>query len=206
MAEIAVTINSTTPDDYAARINRVKGFARRIHVDISDGQFSPVKSVGLAQAYGINGVALDLHLMVNHPEQQLENVLALKPALVIVHSEAEGDIKHVLEQCRQLGIKTGIAILAATTVDHILDLLPLVDHVLVFTGDLGHNGGVMDEGCLPKISAIKARAKVEVGVDGGVNTETGALAIAAGADVLDVGSFVHEAANPKQAYAQLEAL
>jgi ribulose-phosphate 3-epimerase len=206
MAIVVPTILASDPAGYAGRINRVQSFAKRIHIDISDGEFAPVKSVGLAQAYGIEGVELDLHLMINHPESQLENILALKPNLVIVHIEAEGDIKQVLEQCRQLGIKTGVAVLPATTVDHVRDILPLVDHVLVFAGNLGHNGGVMDESCLPKIAAIKAQATVEVGIDGGVNIETGKRAVAAGADVLDVGSFIHDAASPKQAFAQLEAL
>lgn len=206
MAIVAPTILATTPDDYAARIDRVKPFAKRIHIDISDGQFSPVKSVGLAQAYGVEGAQLDLHLMIHHPENQIENILALKPNLVIVHAEAEGDISQVLDRCRELGIKTGVAILPHTTVDHIRDLLPRVDHVLIFAGDLGHNGGVMDEACLPKISAVKAQANVEVGIDGGVNAETGSKAIKAGVDVLDTGAFVHDAKDPQAAYSKLEAL
>jgi ribulose-phosphate 3-epimerase len=206
MTGVAVTILATDPTDFAARIKRIQGFAKRIHVDIADGQFTPTKSIGLAQAYGVPGAQLDLHLMINHPEAQIDNALALKPDLIIVHAEAEGDVRGVLEQCHTLGIKAGLAILPQTPVDAIKDLLPLADHLLIFTGNLGHNGGVMQTKCLDKITEIKRQSKAEIGVDGGVNLETGKLAVEADADVLDTGSFVHNAANPQKAYEELEAL
>ncbi len=207
MAIVAPTILATDPADFAARIDRVKPFAKRIHIDISDGEFSPIKTIGLAQAYGVPGAALDLHLMINHPEAQIDNALALKPDLIIVHFEAQGDVKSVLEKVRELDIKTGLAILPGTEVEAIRDLLPLVDHVLIFAGNLGYNGGVMDTECLDKISPLKQiNPGLEIGIDGGVTADTGKLAVTAGASVLDSGSYIHDAPSPKQAYEELEAL
>jgi len=206
MADVAVTILATDPTDFADRIQRVKAFAKRVHVDISDGRFAPTKTIGLAQAYGVTGAQFDLHLMIEYPETQMDNALALKPDLIIVHAEAKGDLRGVLEQCHTLGIKAGVAILPQTPIEAVKDLLPLADHVLIFTGSLGHNGGVMQKDCLMKIAEVKQSSKAEIGVDGGVNLETGVLAVAAGADVLDSGSFIHDASSPGKAYADLEAL
>src|SRR4051812_25099976 len=91
MASVAPTINSTTPEDYARRINNVKGFATRLHVDVGDGVFTGVKTIGLSQVYDIDGVPLDLHLMMAHPESQIENIVSIQPRLVIVHFEADFD-------------------------------------------------------------------------------------------------------------------
>src|SRR5665213_2659826 len=79
MADVAVTILATDPTDFADRIQRVKAFAKRVHVDISDGRFAPTKTIGLAQAYGVTGAQFDLHLMIEYPETQMDNALALKP-------------------------------------------------------------------------------------------------------------------------------
>ncbi len=208
MAEVAVTIDADTPADFAARIDRVKGFAKRIHVDISDGVFAPHKTIGLSQAYGIEGAELDLHMMVEYPESQIEKMLAFEPNLVILHFEsAGGHLKEVFSQLKAVGIRTGLAIEHDTTIEQVKDWLPDLDHLLVFTGKLGFNGGEMRVDCLDKIAAAKIfNPNLEVGVDGGVNQETARYALAAGADVLDTGSFVHEAVDPEAAYIGLEAL
>src|SRR5476651_2310970 len=88
MASVAPTINATTPDDYARRINNVKPFATRLHIDVGDGVFTSVKTVGLSQVYDIDNFPFDLHLMMTHPESQIENIISLQPKLVIVHFEA----------------------------------------------------------------------------------------------------------------------
>lgn len=208
MAKVAVTIDADTPADFAARIDRVKPFVKRVHIDISDGVFAPHKTIGLSQAYGIEGAELDLHLMVEYPESQIEKILAFQPKLVILHFESEGGhLKEVFRQLREVGICTGLAIKQDTTVEQVKDWLPEIDHLLVFTGKLGFNGGEMHVDCLDKIAQAKAiNPNLEVGVDGGVNQETARYALAAGADVLDAGSFVHESADPEAAYIGLEAL
>jgi ribulose-phosphate 3-epimerase len=85
MASVAPTINAMTPEDYARRINNVKPFAKRLHIDVGDGVFTDVKTVGLSQVYDIDGVPFDLHLMMTHPEGHMEDICALQPQLVIKH-------------------------------------------------------------------------------------------------------------------------
>jgi ribulose-phosphate 3-epimerase len=97
-----------------------------------------------------------------------------------------------------MDIKVGMAINVETTIEQVRSLLPSIDHLVVFTGRLGHNGGEFRADCLEKISQARAiNPGLEIAVDGGLNQETGRLAIEAGADVLDVGSFIHDAKDPK---------
>jgi ribulose-phosphate 3-epimerase len=207
MAEVVPTILSTTRDDYEVRFRRVKGFAKRIHVDISDGKFTDTVTVGLGDVEVSDGMIVDLHLMVSDPERAIETVVELKPSLVIVHFEADGEHDEIFETLHEAGIKAGLAILPETSVDEVAELLGLVDHLLVFTGTLGHNGGSFRANCLTKIAQARAiNSDLEIAVDGGVDDVTGAEAVTAGADVLDCGAFIHNASDPEAAYRKLDIL
>jgi ribulose-phosphate 3-epimerase len=207
MASIAPTINATTPEDYARRIDNVKGFATRLHIDVGDGVFTDVKTVGLTQVYDIDGVPFDLHLMMTHPEGQMENICALQPQLVITHFEAPFDREAFYKQLRDVDIKVGMAINVETTIEQVRDILPTINHLVVFTGKLGHNGGEFRADCLEKIGQARAiNPDLEIAVDGGLNQETARKAVEAGANLLDVGSFIHDSADPEIAYIAVEAI
>jgi ribulose-phosphate 3-epimerase len=207
MASVAPTILAATPAEFAQRVNRVKPFAKRLHVDVCDGVFIDTKTVGLTQVYDIDGIPLDLHLMMDHPEGQLEHIADLQPDLVIVHYESQVDREPFFKALRDMSIKVGLAINPETTIDQVKDELPGLDHLLVFTGRLGHNGGEFRTDCLDKIGQARELCPdLEIGVDGGVDQETGRMAIEAGANLLDCGSFIHEAADPEIAYIALAAI
>jgi ribulose-phosphate 3-epimerase len=207
MASVAPTINATSSEDYARRINNVKGIAKRLHIDVSDGVFDDTKTCGLTQVYDIDGVPFDLHLMMVHPESQIEHIIDLQPQLVIVHFEAPFDREPFFKELRTMEIKIGLAIQAETTIEQVKELLPLIDHLLVFTGKLGHNGGEFRADCLEKIGQARIiNPDLEIGVDGGLNQETARLAVEAGADLLDVGSFIHDADDPEIAYIAIDAI
>jgi ribulose-phosphate 3-epimerase len=207
MASVAPTINATTPADYARRIDNVKPFAKRLHIDVGDGVFTDVKTVGLSQVYDIDGVPFDLHLMMVHPEGKFEDICALQPALVITHFEAPFDHEAFFKELRSVDIKVGLAINVETTIEQVKDLLPAIDHLIVFTGKLGHNGGEFRADCLEKIGQARAlNPELEIAVDGGLNQETARLAIEAGANLLDVGSFIQDADDPEIAYIAVEAI
>lgn len=207
MASVAPTINATTPEDYARRIDNIKPFATRMHIDVGDGVFTEVKTVGLSQVYDIDGVPFDLHLMMTHPESQIENIISLQPRLVIVHFEAPFDREAFFKTLREMDIQVGLAINVETTIEQVRDILPTINHLMVFTGRLGHNGGEFRADCLEKIAQARAiNPDLEIGVDGGLNQETSRLAVEAGANVLDVGSFIHDADDPEIAYIAVQAI
>jgi ribulose-phosphate 3-epimerase len=208
MPTVAPTINATDPADYSQRINNIKSLGiQRLHIDVGDGVFTDVRTVGLSQVYDIDGVPIDLHLMMVHPEGQIENICAVSPQLVITHFEAPFDHEAFFKQLREFDIKVGLAVNVETTIEQVKDLLPIIDHLLVFTGKLGHNGGEFRADCLEKIGqARELNSELEIAVDGGLNQETGRKAIEAGADVLDVGSFIHDANDPEIAYIAMQAI
>jgi ribulose-phosphate 3-epimerase len=92
-------------------------------------------------------------------------------------------------------------------IEQVEDILPTIDHLLVFTGKLGHNGGEFRADCLEKIEQARAiNPNLEIGVDGGLNQETSRLAVEAGANLLDVGSFIHDAEDPEISYVAVQAI
>lgn len=172
MAEIVPTILVATPGEYHERLEEVKPFARRIHVDITDGQFAPSQTINLAQVYVPEGVELDIHLMVNNPLEYLESAIALKPALIIIHAEAGENHRQCVKEIQSFGIDAGIALLAESQIEDHAELLKQADHCLIFTGKLGHSGGIFDTKQLHKLAEAKAlNADIETSVDGGVNHE-----------------------------------
>lgn len=205
VAEVAVAILARTPAEYEAAMTRVEGIATRLHIDYSDGVFADGKTIGLPQIYSSTNATFDLHLMMNRPEDSLEQIISLQPDLAIIHFEAEGDHQKTLSQLRQAGIRTGIAVLPQTLSAQIEPLIDGLDHVLVFTGShLGFGGGDFLPKVLGKIAQLKKiKPSLEIGVDGGINQQTAQLAISAGADILVSGSFIHASSDPTVAYEAL---
>jgi ribulose-phosphate 3-epimerase len=86
-------------------------------------------------------------------------------------------------------------------------VLSTIDHLVVFTGKLGHNGGEFRADCLEKIAQARAiNPNLEIAVDGGLDQRTARLAVEAGANLLDVGSFIHDADDPEIAYIAIQAI
>ena len=207
MANVAPTILSYSRDDFKARIDLVKAFATRLHIDICDGSFVPMKTIGLAQVYTVNSIPFDLHLMIDNPESQVETIISLKPELVIAHFEAKADLAKLFFDLRAVHIKVGLAILFDTTIEEVAQLLPKIDHLLIFTGTLGKNGGTFTPEVLSKIAEARAvNTQLEIAVDGGVNLDAAKQAVEAGADVIDCGSYIHDAASPVEAFNSLRDL
>jgi ribulose-phosphate 3-epimerase len=205
MAVICPTVTATDTTQYREQLELLQSFARRIHLDFMDGQFAPVRSIGLRDAFWQPGPIIDLHLMFQRPLEQLEVVISMQPHMVIIHAEAEQTVDF-LRELSGLGIKRGIALLPETPPTAIERLLPLLDHVLIFSGNLGHFGGKADLHLLHKIAVLKRlKPSLEIGWDGGINAENAVDLAVSGIDVLNVGGFIQHAKDPEAAYDTLEA-
>lgn len=204
MSVICPCVTATDAHAYREQMARVAPFAKRVHIDFSDGELAPVKLVNPIQAYWPDGVLADLHLMLKHPQEHVETLISLKPNLVIFHAEAEGDLLGFLRQLRAVNIKVGVALLQQTTAEAAHDLIADADHALVFSGDLGHFGGVADLTLLKKVADIRAiNANIEVGWDGGVTPDNVASLCLGGVEVLNAGGHIQKAPDPQEAYATL---
>lgn len=207
MSQICPTITACSPEEYAAQIERIEKFASRVQIDITDGIFAQPATVNLNQVYAPESWQTDLHLMIQKPLAWLEAAIALSPNLVIFHAEADCDILALAEHLKKFNIKTGIALLPETSVTSVSDFLPKLDHVLIFAGKLGSQGGRADLAQLDKVAEIREIVpKIEIGWDGGVNLKNVAEIFSAGIDVINVGSAIQGAEDPAKIYDNLQKI
>lgn len=204
MSVIAPAILAESPDDYKAQIERVHGFAERIHIDICDGEFAPTFTVGAAQVWWPQEWITDIHAMVARPSEHLETLIALKPNMIIFHAEVQEDIVPVLQHVKKFGIKAGLALLKTTVPSVVAGAIQQADHVMIFSGELGRHGGTASLMQLEKIRLIKAiKPDVEIGWDGGVNVENAYSLAQGGVEVLNVGGTLAQADDAKAIYGTL---
>jgi ribulose-phosphate 3-epimerase len=205
MNQIVPTITATNAQEYREQMARISSFAKRVHIDFCDGQFAPVRLVNPIQAYWPDGVVADLHLMLVNPLEQLETVISLRPDLAIVQAESQGDLLAMMRQLKAVGIKAGVAFLQQTDPAPYAPLIAEADHVLIFSGILGHQGGsTADMSLLNKVASVRAiNATVEVAWDGGVNVSNASQLVFGGVEVLNVGGEIQHAEDPAKAYDEL---
>ncbi|MGZ6005435.1 MAG: ribulose-phosphate 3-epimerase [Candidatus Saccharimonadales bacterium] len=207
MAVICPTITAGSSHSFRVQMERVAHFSRRLHLDVMDKTFTPHQSVALAQVWWPVGVQADLHIMYKNPGDYIDTIINLKPESVIIHAEADGDFHAFHARMKTAGIKIGLALLNQTAVSEIEPVLGLVDHVLIFSGDLGSFGGRADLELLDKVKQLKSKKpNIEIGWDGGINQHNVQQLAAGGVDVLNVGGFIQRSEHPDKAYATLEAL
>lgn len=205
-AVVCPTVTAQTTKEFRNQLERIHAFSERIHLDFMDGIFAPTTSIPLTKAWWQPGPIIDLHIMYKQPMNELENIIMLQPHLVIIHAEAEG-VLDFLKELDGMGIKKGIALLQHTPVNAIAALLPQLDHVLLFSGELGHFGGTADVGLLRKADVLRRTyPNIEIGWDGGINDQNALTLAEGGIDVLNVGGFIQKSNNPEHAYAKLKSL
>lgn len=200
---VCPAILTDDPVVYKLQVEQSLDYAHRLHIDLSDGEFAPNKLIAIEDVWWPGGVRADLHVMYQRPFDHLEALVALGPQLVIVHAEAEGDFMSFAETLHHHGIEAGVALLPETPVEAIRPALELIDHVLIFSGSLGHFGGHADLSLLEKAKQLREfKPTLEIGWDGGVNDQNAAEIARGGVDVLNAGGYLH-GKNPKQAYENL---
>lgn len=208
MSVICPTVTPTTADPhvYREQIERVARLSDRVQIDLMDGDFAPNKNTNPIQVWWPENVHPDIHLMYRRPVEQIETLVSLRPAMVIIHAEAEGDLAGMIKHLQKLGIKAGVALLKKTQPNEAAELIAIADHVLIFSGELGFFGGQVDLAMLEKVASIKAiNPTIEIGWDGGANESNVASLAQGGIDVINVGGAIQRATNPQTAYDTLVA-
>lgn len=204
-ATICPTVTTDDPGVYKLQVEQTLKYAHRIHIDLADGVFTN-KLIEVEDVWWPGGVRADLHVMYERPFAHADALIALRPQLIIVHAEAEGSFRAFAAQAHHFGIEVGVALLPETPVDDIEPALDVIDHVLIFSGHLGHFGGHADLGLLDKARRLKElKPRIELGWDGGVNDQNARALAEGGIDVLNAGGYLHGATAPEVAYAKLKA-
>jgi ribulose-phosphate 3-epimerase len=201
MAVIVPTIMVETLEQFQEASERIAPFARRLHIDISDGEFAPTFLLPADQMYWPSEWEIDIHAMVARPSEQLQQLISMKPSLIIIHSEVDEDINQLIADIKQAGIKAGLALLKPTVPATVADAIKAADHVMIFSGELGKFGGTASMMQLEKVRLVKAiNPRAEIGWDGGVNIENAYTLTQGGVDVLNSGGLFANAANPAETY------
>lgn len=207
MSEVSIcpTITANGSHDYRIQVDRVRPFAKRIHIDLMDGLFAPTKSPELGHIWWHRETIADIHLMYRHPMREMNLLVDLRPSLVIVHYEAELHHQEFVKVMHSAGIKAGLAILKDTKLESALPIAKLYNHVLVFSGHLGYHGGEADLKLTERVKKIRQTyPDKEIAWDGGINDVNAKALVESGVDVLNVGGFIQDSKDPKEAYAKLE--
>lgn len=206
MSVIVPAITVETLDQYRDEITKIQTFTRRVHIDISDGEFAPTFLLSEAQLYWPEGFEVDVHAMVMRPSEHLAQLIALKPSMVILHAEAQENILPYIDTLKQAGIRAGVGLLKTTVPQTVEEAIKAADHVMLFSGDLGKHGGTASMMQLEKLRLVKKiNPAVEIGWDGGVKLDNAYTLSRGGVDVLNVGGEIASAVDPANVYNRLVA-
>ncbi|HZG71713.1 MAG TPA: ribulose-phosphate 3-epimerase [Chondromyces sp.] len=208
MVKIAPSILSADFSKLGEEIRDVEaGGADYIHVDVMDGHFVPNITIGPLVVEAIRPVTklpLDVHLMIDNPDQYIETFAKAGADYLTVHVEACKHLHRTIQLIRSHGVKPGVVLNPATPVESIQHIIDDVEMVLLMTVNPGFGGQSFIQSVLPKIRKVREMAEerglsIEIEVDGGVNTETAKLCAEAGANVLVAGSAIYNKEDRQQA-------
>jgi ribulose-phosphate 3-epimerase len=208
---VAPSILSADLGRLQEEITSVEETADWLQVDVMDGHFVPNLSFGAPVIKCIRTkLPLDIHLMVDNPEERIEEFLQLKVKHITFHAEAvpETDSRRALIQAIRDGKATaGIALKPGTPLEEIEDVVDDVDLVLIMSVEPGFGGQAFLSDVLSKVRSLRARfPHLMIQMDGGINGNTSADCIAAGADNLVAGSFIFAAHDRVAAITSLKTV
>jgi ribulose-phosphate 3-epimerase len=187
------------------------GGASRLHVDVMDGHFVPNLTMGVpvvASLRPVTRLPLEVHLMIERPDQFIEPFAAAGADCIYVHQEATPHLDRVLHQIRERGLEAGVAINPATPVMVLSEVLELVAVVLVMSVNPGFGGQQFIPRAIEKVRQLRQmRARYNgsyrIAVDGGVGPDNTGDLVRAGANVLIAGSSIFHRPDPAAAVQQM---
>ena len=188
--------------------------ARVIHVDVMDGHFVPPITFGavavsaIADAVHDAGGIVDVHMMVQRPENHIEDIARAGADSITIHVEATPHVHYALQAIREAGCTASAALCPATPVEMLADIAPdALDMALCMSVNPGWGGQSFIDHSFDKLARMRRRLGDAVGleVDGGVNDENAGPITRAGANLLVAGSAVFASADPAATYAAIAA-
>lgn len=185
----------------------VNGGADMIHIDVMDGHFVPNITIGpliVEAVRPLTKLPLDVHLMIENPDNYIEDFAKAGADYITVHVEACPHINRTINYIKSFGVKAGVVLNPATPISMIEHIIEDVDLVLLMSVNPGFGGQAFIPSVIPKIKQLAKLIKekelqVDIEIDGGVNEETAKLCIDAGATILVAGSAVYNKDDRKKA-------
>ncbi len=179
-----------------------------LHMDVMDGVFVPNMTYGMPIIEAVRRLTtmpIDVHLMIQNPQQYAQAFIDAGSDLITFHIEAEPEPVSLLEQIRSQGVAAGLAINPSTSMETLLPFVPNCNLVLIMSVEAGFGGQEFNPVALDRLRQLRQQygEKLLLEVDGGVNQTTASLVKQAGADLLVVGSAIFRKNDYCQAMTQL---
>lgn len=168
-----------------------------LHIDVMDGHFVPNITIGAPVVKSLKQASklpLDVHLMIEHPENFVQSFKEAGADIITFHYEAcECCVEEIVDLIKSTGVKVGLSIKPKTPATDIIKYLPIVDMVLIMTVEPGFGGQQFMHDCAQKIPKIKQHASDDliIQVDGGINNVTGHICTSLGANSLVAGNYIY---------------
>lgn len=186
------------------------------HIDVMDGHYVPNLTFGLPLIAALKArtkLPLDVHIMVSNPEEVALDYVKAGANHLLFHVEAARHAHRLTQAIRQAGAKVGLALNPGTPLDWVYPLLTEVDLVMLMSVNPGFGGQSFIPETVERVRRLHQELvrrgrdqHVLIEVDGGINAETGALVVAAGAKALVAGSYIYGAKDRAAAIRSLHAL
>jgi ribulose-phosphate 3-epimerase len=185
-----------------------------LHMDVMDGVFVPNISFGFPILDAVGKVCkkpMDVHLMIVHPENYIQQTAKSGAAIMNVHYEACVHLHRTIQAIHDVGMKAGVTLNPSTPVNVLEDIIGDVDIVQLMSVNPGFGGQKFIENSIKKVQRLRQLieregSKALIEVDGGVQAETAPRLVEAGVDILVSGSYVFKAADPKATIHSLKQL
>ena len=213
MAFLAPSILAADFSELAQQIRLAEiGGADFIHCDVMDGHFVPNLTFGpiiVKAANKITKLPIDVHLMIENPDDYLEDFVNAGADFLTVHQEAVIHLNRTINRIKELGIKAGVAVNPSTPINTLEYIATYVDLILIMSVNPGFGGQKFIPNSLEKIKEVfnlrkKLKANFLIEVDGGIDVNTISNALAAGCDVFVAGSSIFKADNISAAAIELK--
>lgn len=183
-----------------------------IHIDVMDGHFVPNITIGSLVVKAIKpntNLPLDVHLMIENPDNYIESFAKNGADIISVHVEATDHLHRTIQLIKSYGVKAAVAINPATPLCELEYIIGDIDMVLLMSVNPGFGGQKFIPNVLPKIRQVREMIErkgltIDIEVDGGVNEQTVKEVIEAGANVLVAGSYVFGNDNRELAISKLK--
>ncbi len=211
MVQVIPTIIAQNYQEIEEKINQIQEYVNWAQLDIMDGKFvaNSTWPYSFGEIKELKNLKTDLkleaHLMVEQPEEIIDEWIDLGINRLIFHYESTQQHLEIIQKIKEAGLKAGLAINPKTPLELIDNLISKLDLVLIMTVNPGKGGQKLIPETISKIKSLREKhSEINIEVDGGINLETAKQVIQAGANLLASGSAIFNSQNIKETIKQMQ--